>query len=600
MSTPGFDLERIRLESSQSLPASCFDDFQRLTKTLVHGPSFQWLLVEAVDQRLRDRVIDSLDNVLSEAQLKSTRLVVDANTADVSELEQNLVRCSTIAPVVHVVVATNWFDEEGKRWDALNARRERLARDAKARLVFWLNKEGIDRAARFAPDLWAWRGGVYTFEGFVDGANSTSLERLDPEPTGLDTRSMAERHRRIAEIRAWLEANSAPPDDLLIPILDELGRLLYSVGDYDGALVHWRDRELPIYERLGDERSRAFTMGQIADILEARGELDEALRIRREEELPIYERLGDVCSRAITMGQIAEVLTLRGELDEALRIRREEELPIYERLGDVRSRAITMGNTADILATRGELDEALRIRREEELPIYERLGDDRSRAVTMGQIADILAARGELDEALRIRREEELPIYERLGDVRSRAITMGKIADILAARGELDEALRIRREEELPIYERLGDVRSRAITMGKMADILATRGELDEALRIRREEELPIYERLGDVRSRAITKGKIANILAARGELDEALRIYREEVLPVLERLNGVRSLIVSRTNVARMLIRRAAVGDKEEADQLLLLALADAERLCLPDAKEIRALRKEAELPDV
>ncbi len=37
----------------------------------------------------------------------------------------------------------------------------------------------------------------------------------------------------------------------------------------------------------------ALAAGLIADILEARGEFDEVLRIRREEELPVYERLGD-------------------------------------------------------------------------------------------------------------------------------------------------------------------------------------------------------------------------------------------------------------------------------------------------------------------
>ena len=56
------------------------------------------------------------------------------------------------------------------------------------------------------------------------------------------------------------------------------------------------------------------------------------MRIRREEELPVYERLGDVRSRAVTLGKIADVLVYRGEIDEAVRIRREEELPVYERL----------------------------------------------------------------------------------------------------------------------------------------------------------------------------------------------------------------------------------------------------------------------------
>jgi hypothetical protein len=84
-------------------------------------------------------------------------------------------------------------------------------------------------------------------------------------------------------------------------------------------------------------------MGKVADILQARGQLDEVLRIRLEEELPVYERLGDVRSKAVTQGNIADILQARGQLDEALRIRLEEELPVYERLGDVREKAVTHG-----------------------------------------------------------------------------------------------------------------------------------------------------------------------------------------------------------------------------------------------------------------
>ena len=62
--------------------------------------------------------------------------------------------------------------------------------------------------------------------------------------------------------------------------------------------------------------------------------------------MPVYERLGDVRSRAVTMGKIADILQARGDLDEALRIRREEELPVYERLGDVRSLLVARANTA--------------------------------------------------------------------------------------------------------------------------------------------------------------------------------------------------------------------------------------------------------------
>jgi tetratricopeptide (TPR) repeat protein len=437
-----FAIEQARLAEARQLPGPCHDDFLRLSRTLIHGPQFQWLLVEAPDESMRRQVMDALDRVLQRAGLRSDRLPLSDKILDVPMLEARLVNNARQAAVVHVIGRPGWFD--AARWDVFNVRRERLAAEARARLVFWLDGEAIALASRSAPDLWAWRSGVYAFlPAAAPGAQQLQgvempLPTLSPSDRGaVDSRSMAERSRRVAEIRAWLAQHPEAPDELLVTPVDELGGLLFSLGDFDEALTHWRKVELPLHRRLGDVRAKAITMGKIADVLQARGQLDEALRIRQEEELPVYERLGDVRAKAITMGKIADVLEARGQLDEALRIRQEEQLPVYERLGDVRAKAITMGKIADVLEARGQLDEALRIRQEEELPVYERLGDVREKAITMGKIADVLEARGQLDEALRIRQEEELPVYERLGDVRSKAITMGKIADVLEARGQV-------------------------------------------------------------------------------------------------------------------------------------------------------------------
>ena len=364
-----FDAEQVRLAAARRLPAHCYDDFLRLSRTLVHGPAFQWLLVDAPDEALRRQVMAALDEVLRAAGLASNRLPLSNKITDVATLEARLVKNARAAPVVHVIGRPGWFD--APRWDAFNARRERLAADARARLVFWLDAEAIALASRGAPDLWAWRGGVYAFlaaaahphapdatgltvalRGNGAIASASDVAPLAPRPSGADNRSMVQRTHRVAEIRAWLAREPAAPDELLASALDELGRLLFDLGDYDAALLHWREVELPLHRRLGDSRAEAITMGKVADILQARGQIDEALRIRKEEELPVYERLGDVRSKAVTMGKIADILQARGQLDEALRIRKEEELPVYERLGDVRAKAVTMGKVADILQAR--------------------------------------------------------------------------------------------------------------------------------------------------------------------------------------------------------------------------------------------------------
>ena len=85
------------------------------------------------------------------------------------------------------------------------------------------------------------------------------------------------------------------------------------------------------------------------------------MRIRTEEELPVFERLGDVRSRAVTLGQIADILQDRGQLDEALRIRKEELLPVFERLGNVRELIVGRVNLALCLVKRGKAEDVQEI-----------------------------------------------------------------------------------------------------------------------------------------------------------------------------------------------------------------------------------------------
>jgi hypothetical protein len=91
----------------------------------------------------------------------------------------------------------------------------------------------------------------------------------------------------------------------------------------------------------GNSRLTVELAGRLADVLRAKGDLDGALRVRRERELPLYERLGDTQARAVTLGKIAELLEAVGAGDEASRIRHEEQVPVRERAGDADARRAT-------------------------------------------------------------------------------------------------------------------------------------------------------------------------------------------------------------------------------------------------------------------
>lgn len=485
-------------------------ELQRLVKVLCYGGAFRMLFVEISEAALQNKLIERLNELLLLKAVNSAQLDLGrANLADVAALQDWLQQAhGQGARVIHLTHGDAWLDDS--RLEALNLRRESLAHNLACKLVFWLPTALLNRVAQRAADLWSWRSGVYSLLP-ESNAKPPSLTQAPPA-SGRTVFGIAGKARRVGALRQIL---AQPLDDEdALPLWDELATLLADFGESDEALAIYRQRQLPVYQKLGDVRSEAITHGQIADILEGQGLLDEALVIHREQQLPVFQKLGDERLEAVTHGRIADILQARGLLDETLAIRREQQLPVYQKLGDVRSEAVTHGRIADVLQARGLLDEALAIRLERQLPVYQQLGEVHAEAITHGKIADILQERGSLDEAIAIRQERELPVYQKLGDVRTEAITHSKIADILQERGSLDEALSIYQERVLPVFQKLGNVREEAMAKSKIALIVAAQGQPVQALATL-QETLAVFRRLGEQPTVQYLEKRIAELQAA-------------------------------------------------------------------------------------
>jgi tetratricopeptide (TPR) repeat protein len=182
------------------------------------------------------------------------------------------------------------------------------------------------------------------------------------------------------------------------------------------------------------------------NFLQRRGDLEVAMMFLQDYVLPIYEKLGDTKSKAMTLGRIADILEESEQFEEALHLYETEVLPIYKADQDVLSIAMTKSKIADILQTQGQLDEALQIRLIEVLPNFEKRNDPRLIAVEKGKIAEILQAYGQFDESLDIRENHELPVYEKLGDVRELLIGRTNLAILL---WQMDAAANATRVQEL-------------------------------------------------------------------------------------------------------------------------------------------------------
>jgi hypothetical protein len=214
---PTFDAEQARLAAAAHLQPAHFVEFQRLAKSLIHGPQFQLLIVDCRDERLRAKVLESLALIQQQAGLRGAELVLDDSVGDVQVLEARLVALAAEHEVIHVLGASYWMD--AGRWASFNLLRERLAAMVRTRLLLWLDEVAIAQVVHHAPDLWAWRAGVYGFPSPSIGIGA------------IESRSREELWRRVVQLRGWL--NEAPDlaDDMRVPLHHELATLLAALGD---------------------------------------------------------------------------------------------------------------------------------------------------------------------------------------------------------------------------------------------------------------------------------------------------------------------------------------------------------------------------------
>lgn len=264
-----FEFDLARHTAAADIYPDHAQDFNRLCLVLSAGPKSQFLFVEYRSQLYRERLIHKLNEAMRAAGLRAANFDF-APCATFIEAEQGLHALAASADAIHLIGGDKWFTEG--RWREFNLRRETIARDLARRLVFWINPEQVPQLVDGAPDVWAWRGGVYDL---VEPDRTVSAPGAPAWAPVIDNRSLGERSRRMAALREQLKADDIP-DAGRAMLLDELAGLLFRLGELDEALRIRRDEELPVYEKLGDVRERAVAQAKLGQCLLQKGETAQA------------------------------------------------------------------------------------------------------------------------------------------------------------------------------------------------------------------------------------------------------------------------------------------------------------------------------------
>jgi len=320
-------------------------------------------------------------------------------------------------------------------------------------IVFWLPEFLLTEIVNNAPDFADWRSGLYEF-------SLSQSERLDlmdstwqsANENFVEQLSLGEKQRWIVNIQNLLaELAGQEPSKIKDGLLDRLGQLYESLGDYDQALSCYQ-QALQISQDIGDKQGMGITLNNISQIYQAKGDYDTALHYLTQT-LEIDRELGNKKDDGATLNNISLIYSAKGNYDTALQYL-TQAMQISRDIGDKRGEGVTLNNISQIYQAKGDYGTALQYLTQS-LQICKDSGNKAGVSATLNNISQIYQAIGGYDIALQYL-TQTLQITQEIGDKRGEGTTLNNISQIHQAKGDYDTALQYL-TQALHIRQDIGD-----------------------------------------------------------------------------------------------------------------------------------------------
>ncbi|MEH1790809.1 MAG: tetratricopeptide repeat protein, partial [Nostoc sp.] len=295
-----------------------------------HDIQFEILNFTAPNLRfLRDEIIRDLKEVHLEPDKKLVLVVIG--------LEKSIGLSGKYPPVLQ----------------DLNFVRDAFTNSVPHPILIFLPDHALMRLAKYAPDFWAWRKGVFYFQT-VQSTQDLAIEKTIQSERILGSLDLPERQERIDLLERLLMEESTDIRTR-INISKELGVAYSNIGEAKKA-EDFLLKALKLTEE--DENLagiKASVLHELGYIYHDLGEWDKAIALYNQS-LQITERIGDIQGKAATLHQLAILYANKGDVDEAMSTTGyayalyNQSLQITERIGDIQGKAATLHQLAILYA----------------------------------------------------------------------------------------------------------------------------------------------------------------------------------------------------------------------------------------------------------
>jgi tetratricopeptide (TPR) repeat protein len=457
----------------------------------------------------------------------------------------------------------------------LNFVRDAYRRTVPHPILFILPDYAITRLAKFAPDFWAWKSGIFRFKttqatkdyaiaqtanaenaiGMTRLATPEEQERIDLlerllmeyKPTGHQ--ATGDNLRQCSNILhqlgvAYLNQNNpekareyleeavkilnGEESVFQAEVLNTLGEAYCQQRKFDKAIDCYQ-KSLGISQNIENRRGEDVSLFNLGNTYLELRQFQQA-RNFYHQCLEIAQHLGDRYFSASTYHNLGLVAQGLRELEQA-RAYYQQALDIKIEFGDRYSSASIYHNLGSVAEELRELEQA-RAYYQQALDITLEFGDRYSSASIYHNLGSVAEELRELEQA-RAYYQQALDITLEFGDRYSSASTYHQLGMVAEELREFEQA-RAYYQQALDIYLEFGDRYNQAKTYHNLGIVTQELRELEQA-RAYYQQALAIYIEFGDRYECAGTYGQLGllaeaqeDYTEARVNLQKALEIYVE------------------------------------------------------------------------
>ena len=350
-------------------------------------------------------------------------------------------------------------------------------------VVFVLPDYAITRFAKYAPDFWAWKSGLFKFKTAQETRDFAVAKTIGSDRI-LGNYLKPEKQERIDLLhRLLMEANPSGSDPesnrnaaTQMNILNELGLAYDSLSEFNRAIEFFQ-QALEISRKIGDRNGEAKSLMGRGNAYFSLGQYQQAVYFY-EQSLTICTEIGDRNGEANSfMGRGNAYFSL-GQNQQAIYFY-EQALKIYTEIGDRNGEAKSLNGLGSSSYLLGQNQQAIYFY-EQSLKIYTEIGDHLGKAYSLGNLGNSSYSLGQCQQAIHFY-QQSLEISREIGDRHGEAYSFGNLGSAYGSLGQYQQAVHFYRQF-LEICKEIGDRHGEAGSLNNLGLALKKMGRRSESI----------------------------------------------------------------------------------------------------------------------